>query len=897
MKSVELWLLFNYFFLRTQMKSHHLLTIPILISSLGANAEVTLDGSLGRSGALPGPDYLIGADLGRQMGSNLFHSFQDFNLNRFESATFSGPNSINNVISRVTGGNPSKIDGLIRSTIPADMYFLNPNGIMFGPNAGLDVQGSFHVSTADYLRLGDGGRFEARNPSNSILTVTPIESFGFLTNSPASITTQDSNLSVSDGNSLSLIGGNLRLNGNSPVRFDEQGFMAILARSKLSALAGRINLVSVGSQGEVIPSKFGLDLNADGGTITAKNSLIETSGPGGGAIFIQGGQLVMENSIIQSNTLADKNGKDIHLKLNENIHIRGNILAVSSKSFGQGDTGQIIIITPHLEIIESLINTTSINEGNARHIKVEVNQLKLKEGSSISSRNYGIGKGGNIEIQAKQQISLSGQSSENYRLDGLLFQQYPTIINSTTFGSGKGGQVTIVTGLLELEGGLIATASLGKGYAGNLMVDTNTAHFSHGGFISTNGMVEGQSGNIKFSVKDTLFITGKRSGFYIMPNGMVFENNQSGIATLTLGTNQTSQAGDIIISANTIQIENEGLITASNLGKSTTIGGNILITTKNLFITQNGQINNSNGIFMGKEFISGRGQAGTIAIEAQNISVVGIDGENNQTGIFSETYSDGHGGNIEIQTHLLNLSQKGNLSVHSHTTGNAGEITVQANIITLTNGGNIFTSATNAAGGNIIITIPHLIYLQEGKITTSVGAGKGGGGDITIKSPVFIISEQGQIRANADEGHGGNIHIVAEHFIKSPDSLVSASSRLGIDGKIRIDSPDVDISGALLVLPATFIDVSGQLKPPCSAQRRLNKNSFVVKHFTGGPSLPSDLQANILILVQSEDEKIPLQKTGDKKDDEQLVRKVAFVGGCQPASSKTTSSVIPEQLF
>jgi filamentous hemagglutinin family protein len=174
------------------MKSHYILAIPILISSLGANAEVTLDGSLGHSGALPGPNYLIGADLGQLWGGNLFHSFQEFNLNRLESATFSGPNSINNIISRVTGGNPSNIDGLIRSAIPANMYFLNPNGIMFGPNARLDVQGSFHASTADYLRLENGGRFDARNPNDSLLTIAPIESFGFMTDSPAALSLRGS---------------------------------------------------------------------------------------------------------------------------------------------------------------------------------------------------------------------------------------------------------------------------------------------------------------------------------------------------------------------------------------------------------------------------------------------------------------------------------------------------------------------------------------------------------------------------------------------------------------------------------------------------------------------------------------------------------------------------------
>ncbi len=172
------------------MKISHTLSITLMFLCVPLHAQVSLDGTLGRSGALPGPDYLIGADLGQQHGGNLFHSFQDFNLQSFESATFSGPNSVNNVISRVTGGNPSNIDGLLRSTIPnADMYFLNPYGIMFGPNAKLDVQGSFHASTADYLRLQDGGQFNARLPGNSLLTVAPVEAFGFLTNTPAAITT------------------------------------------------------------------------------------------------------------------------------------------------------------------------------------------------------------------------------------------------------------------------------------------------------------------------------------------------------------------------------------------------------------------------------------------------------------------------------------------------------------------------------------------------------------------------------------------------------------------------------------------------------------------------------------------------------------------------------------
>jgi len=183
-----------------------------MAAASSTHAEVVLDGTLGFRGALDGPNYKIGAKLGQQHGGNLFHSFSDFNINIGESATFSGPNSVQNIISRVTGGNPSHINGLLRSTIPeADFYFLNPYGIMFGEGAQLDVQGSFHASTADTLRFADGSEFNARHPEQPLLTVAPISAFGFLTDAPSAITIEDSFLSVSEGNTLSLIGGDLRI--------------------------------------------------------------------------------------------------------------------------------------------------------------------------------------------------------------------------------------------------------------------------------------------------------------------------------------------------------------------------------------------------------------------------------------------------------------------------------------------------------------------------------------------------------------------------------------------------------------------------------------------------------------------------------------------------------------
>jgi filamentous hemagglutinin family protein len=133
----------------------------LLIALLGiSEAQMTLDGSLGPQQTLTGPNYRIGAELGQTRGSNLFHSFGQFNVPTGGSATFTGPSTISNILSRVTGGQRSEIHGTLRSEIPgANLYLLNPSGVLFGSNARLDVSGSFHVSTADFLRFSDGATF------------------------------------------------------------------------------------------------------------------------------------------------------------------------------------------------------------------------------------------------------------------------------------------------------------------------------------------------------------------------------------------------------------------------------------------------------------------------------------------------------------------------------------------------------------------------------------------------------------------------------------------------------------------------------------------------------------------------------------------------------------------
>src|SRR5689334_9576933 len=126
--------------------------IAAWLAAGAAAAEVSTDGTLGRKVTLRGRNVTVGADLGQIRGKNLFQSFERFDVPSKGRATFTGPAGLESVIARVTGGKTSSIDGTLASRVPgADLYFVNPSGIVFGPHARLDVPGSFHASTADEI--------------------------------------------------------------------------------------------------------------------------------------------------------------------------------------------------------------------------------------------------------------------------------------------------------------------------------------------------------------------------------------------------------------------------------------------------------------------------------------------------------------------------------------------------------------------------------------------------------------------------------------------------------------------------------------------------------------------------------------------------------------------------
>ena len=425
--------------LRTLLLSGILLVSALLAVS---QAQITLDGSLGPRGPLAGPIYRIGAELRQIRGGNLFHSFGEFSVPTGGSATFSGPNTIANILGRVTGGQPSFIDGLLRSEITgANLFLLNPSGIMFGPNASLDVSGSFHVSTADFLRLADGATFSAHLGQASALTVAAPAAFRFLGSELPSITIEGSSLQVPVGSVLSVVGGDITMVGG-----------------RISS--GRLLLAGMASPGEVVlnPSASAIDSFAYGSRIAlSQGALISTSSTSDGSVgdvVVRGERVTLTNGaqIVSSNSGVGRGG-DVTIIATDTITIAGRNSGLFTNTRGRGPGG---------------------------HLQVRARTIELRDGGTIAARSSGEGDAGMIRLQAGETFrSQNGTvtTTSNHagggaitltagRLVQLLDSELSTSVRG---GGGDAGNITIKSAFLVLAGSQVIADAFG-GMGGNTLL-------------------------------------------------------------------------------------------------------------------------------------------------------------------------------------------------------------------------------------------------------------------------------------------------------------------------------------------------------------------------------------------------------------------------------------------
>ncbi len=844
---------------------------PQGITSSGLGTTVTSDGST------------FNITGGTQQGGNLFHSFGKFNLHTGESAVFND-SGITNTISRITGGEYSWINGKIVSGAE-NLYLLNPAGILFGPNASLDLAGSFHVSTADYLRMGENEKFFVQPLENEILSVAAPAAFGFLDKNiktskvsglisiegKGEITEQEwdenshTGLHVKEGNTVSIIGGDIEIKRGTYYNTGEEGEVAKLKEhpGSVNAPEGYINLVSVVSGGEVAITESVPDVSGFekfGNISISDEAWINANGTGGGAVYIRAGEFVMNNSRINAITYGSDNGKGIDIQA-DNLNLTDGAW-INAKTEGSGDSGNIIIkvsdsVTlsgeneqPDICKIVSNTQDKTDSAGDGGRIEITAKDVNIRDGAEIGTTSFGPGNAGHITVHTDNSITLSGENSngkaskivsnaqgktesagdggsieftakESYLRDG-------AEIGTTSFGTGNGGNIKIQSDLISLSGESssgyltkISSNAQGEteaaGNGGTIEINSGDLQITDGAQISAATIGAGNGGNINIQAGGTIRISGENiSGDW-----------QSGIYAGT--ESESDQAGDggmIQVTAEKLYLGDGSQINAISYGTGKC--GDIKIHIyDSLFISgKNSTDEYPAGIFASSYGeMEQAGDGGKIQITAKEVSL-------NKSGEIS-TSTDGGGQAGEIDLNISRLQLENNAAISSKSNaeengGNAGTINVSASdSVKISGNSTITTEANGAGGGKISVKAGNEIYLYNGDITGTVLIGAGDGGDVKADSK-FVILNHGNITANAEDGDGGAIFILTDNYIKSADSRITATSKRGNDGTVKIEAPDLDITSGMTLLPADTVDAAKWMKLPCSARSGEDISRFLI---------------------------------------------------------------------
>ena len=719
-------------------------------------AQISSDGTLSTTVSTDDAvNFLI--EGGERSLDNLFHSFSEFSIPNLGSAYFDNNPDITNIFSRVTGGNISDIQGLIRANGTANLFLINPAGIVFGENASLNVGGSFFATTAESVVFGDGVKFSAVEPQEAPLltiNITPGLQMGA---NPGSII----NRSIADGQGLQLplgqnlilIGGDIRIEGGQIKT--PQGHIGLTALAENES----INLNQINNQLQVnIASE---NLLAD--IVLVDQALASVSGAVGGTININAQNLAL---------------------LGDSV-IEGGISSESSLETSAGDININVIDSLYLDGSE-INNKALFSIANAGNINITTGSLELLNGSQINADAEANGNAGNIDINGDGLLSISGLGGNN-RGGAIRAVARPG-------STGNGGKINITANAMSiLDGGLIAGSTNGPGNAGNLSFNVSGEIFISG--------IDGTGRSSRITNSTGRGISqgrgnGDAGDINITANSLILSDG----GLIRTPTRSSGRSGNVYINVNSLELIDGGQISISsqNSGDS----GKIELTaTESITIRDAYPIS--------PEEVFPRNLIRTIINE--DIPFSGIYADSNAN-------SSGDGGSIQVNTPQLNLLSGAQINVSSDGTGNAGTIIIDVSNLEA-NRGNITATSLKTGGGNLFLTVDNLLLSNQSLISTSVLDSTGGGGNITINSDFIFARENSDILANAVFGAGGNIKIDTETIFISFDSDIDASSEFGIDGVVEINTPDEENKLAIAQLPANFTDASQQIVGNCSWTR------------------------------------------------------------------------------
>lgn len=508
---------------------HSVLVVFFALLTAGAaraDGGIVMDGTVGTSGFYGAPQIpsvvgenpthvTVSQSMGTTVGANLFHSFSEFNIARGQTVLFSEDSTgfINNVIARVTGHDITQINGTLRVTPGghANFYLLNPNGVIFGNGAQIDVPGDFHVTTASFLKFKDGAQYGA-DPVTSRLSSADPAAFGFAhgaSHNNVMIAVSEGAHLASKDKAIDLVGANITI---------EKG-----TKDLPNIVSPDIRLVAAKSGHEVsvirdegkkyLPLPDQSPTRANAGEIRLENGgRVFSISNIGGRVGLWGAniQLINGSSLIVANAGSGAPGVDdgIHL-LSRNISVvngYGNGSLIVSQSISSGKGADIYIRALNRLILkhDSLLNdsggvaTISISQADSGNIFIDAGSINIEgagdgRSSSIQTGVEGGGVAGDIWIRARNDVVLANDA----------------LIGSTARVAKQSGNINLNAG-------------------GDLVVRNGSAIFSESYRPETSDSGDGRTGDIKISADNIRVLQSDPHNMRIATGVYSYNSNTSG---------------------------------------------------------------------------------------------------------------------------------------------------------------------------------------------------------------------------------------------------------------------------------------------------------------------------------------------------------------------------------
>jgi filamentous hemagglutinin family protein len=828
---------------------------------------VVPDATLGNEGSIVEPrsgfDAIQG---GATRGTGLFHSFSEFNVGDRGSVQFVARPEIQNIFARVTGGNGSNILGAIGTGVEkgdgslggttASLFLLNPNGIVFGSNAKLDLAGSFLATTASSFKFGGSQAFSAVNPQAApILTVSaPIGlQFG---QKVGGIEVNGATLQTSTiGHSLSLIGGEVKITGSRLFGFAGQLDVGAVGAGEAIALSpvqsswqadytGVQNFLDIQvNQSDLaigalnIPSVLPVGLHLHGRNMTINSSTLSSFYKGieqptsqvGTLKLISSGTISLDDTQVSTGTDGSIKNSDIFIKTRSFIANNGTYLLGGGK--GELGGGNIKIEASNKVEIKALSDKPSYiftgNQGtgdrSGGNIVIDTSQLDVLDGSRINTLLVGKGNAGDIEVNASGDVMIA---RDNRFLGGF---------SSSTLddSQGKTGDITIRAKNLSLiDGGLVRLSAFG----------------------------DSETGLINLQIKDNVLVSGSTKagiGSYIGNSG---DNSDLSNQDVTLNR---AQIVGIKIQATSVTLQDGGQIetisSVNNDSKSIVIDASDSLVVKGSTLNRlagSSIFNGFSGSKISSTKLNGIGNGGNIIIRARSVQV--LEGAEIESDI--NAYSNPTSG-TELPRIDRDVLQ-----------GRSGDILIEASDSVLVQGTSIepiafnpnrysaskisssVSTTGNAQGGKVSIKTRDLQVLDGGQIQSDIlNRGQAGAVEIVARGNIVLsgtgkndprgyssaISSAASIQSS---GNAGTVRVQANSLNILDGAGIFASTR----GTGNAGSVVVDVQGDILINGVSSVGDTSGISSSANSLRGQERADYInsTKDLGFGPLLPEDEVGN-----------------------------------------------------